>query len=145
MDELSLRGELTPEQEKEWDGCLWGALAFVGNIYFNKAYARARRELVPPGSLDSWGYYFDVSTLGRACAVACVQTLCGTDWFRVRAEELLAMQEKDGGWRCKAKDWNPMHEVNNSCMAMMFLMKAGPLVLSENRRGAHAPPRKTEK
>ncbi|CAG0949215.1 hypothetical protein PLCT2_00083 [Planctomycetaceae bacterium] len=147
LDELSLRAELTSETELETDRCLWGTLAFLGNIHFNPAYAAAKRELVPSGSLDAWGYFFDIASLGRACAASSTKTLSGADWFKLKSEEILKQQHKDGGWHSKGSKRKASgdHEVVNTCFAMLFLKKFVPLILSESRRGPDAPPRKQEK
>lgn len=135
---------MTEEAELEADRCLWGVLAFVGNIHFNPDYAALKRELLPPRSLDTWGHYYEIGSLGRACRASCTTTLSGVDWFALTAEELLKLQEKEGRWPTKNAENCVVHDVSNTCFAMLFLKKFAPVVLSEQRRGVNAPPRKPD-
>lgn len=157
MDELRLRGELTPKLENEINRRIAGALMYMRHEYYTDDSCRAAHAATGGAPLwDGCGFYYNLYSTERACELLKVRELPGElDWYRVGADLLCYTQEIDGSWKTDnvPERTEPGPTVNgkagvrtipqaaNICMAILFLKRAAMPILTDHRKFDKAKPR----
>ncbi|MCB9935701.1 MAG: hypothetical protein H6840_08420 [Planctomycetes bacterium] len=152
-DELKVRGELKQDLERKIALTIHGAQAWLAGNYFQyDARAGAFRRDTPyvwaeyeflETAWDGVGLFYDLYSVERAGVLAGISLLNGhTDWYEVGAEGLVQTQRAAGDWngRVNEKDGD-VPQIINTAMAILFLKKAAPPVISDPRvREPRTPP-----
>ncbi|MBP9890955.1 MAG: hypothetical protein KBG84_03560 [Planctomycetes bacterium] len=161
MDELRLRGELTPKLEQDINRRIAGALMYMRHEFHIDDSCRAVHAATGGAPLwDGCGFYYDLYSTERACELLKLRELPGEfDWYRVGAELLCYSQEIDGSWKADnvterteaepAANGAPAATRNipqsaNICMAILFLKRAAMPILTDHRRFDKSKPRTEE-
>ena len=158
MDELRLRGELTPKLEQDINRRIAGALMYMRHEYHVDDSCRAAHAATGGSPLwDGCGFYYNLYSTERACELLKVRELPGElDWYRVGADLLCYTQEVDGSWKTDnvPERTEPGPAVNgkpttarlvpqsaNICMAILFLKRAAVPSLTDHRKFDKSKPR----
>lgn len=139
MDELKLRGKLGRDLARKIGLTVRGAEVWMSHNYYTPEDLTGPRHSLTQGYGDGHGAFYGLYSVERGCVLAGIRKLNEeVDWYRIGGEALIEAQNMDGSWgrepdnQATGRQSKP--QMVNTSMAILFLKKAAPPVITEHKK-----------
>ncbi len=99
----------------------WLTFHFTVHENFGPVEDLMAKEILSDTPAPSTEFYYYLWALERAAALSGTEKFGGRDWYAEGAQELLALQRKDGSWTSGVRRCNPVWD---TCYAILFLTRS---------------------